>query len=127
MRTANLFFTAGLLASGLLLSSCSSSPKADAPKTDAPKTAEKAAPKEYPMKGEIMGLDAEVHVATVKHEAIEGFMSAMTMGYPVKDTAEFAKLAAGDNITATVYVDGDDMYIGNIRKAAKDAAPPAKK
>ena len=41
------------------------------------------------MRGEITGLDAGGHVATIKHEAIQGFMGAMTMGYPVKDAAEF--------------------------------------
>ena len=71
------------------------------------------------MRGEVTGLDAGGHVATIKHEDIPGFMSAMTMGYPVKDPAEFSKLAVGEPITATVYVNGDDMWVGNIQKAAK--------
>jgi Cu/Ag efflux protein CusF len=75
--------------------------------------------KEYPMRGEVTGLDAGGHVATIKHEDIPGFMSAMTMGYPVKDPTEFSKLAVGEPITATVYVKGDDMWVGNIQKAAK--------
>jgi Cu/Ag efflux protein CusF len=75
--------------------------------------------KEYQMRGEIMGLDAGGHVATIKHEEIKGFMGAMTMGYPVKDAAEFGKLAVGEPITATVYVSDDDMWIGNIQKAPK--------
>ena len=41
------------------------------------------------------------------------------MGYPVKDPAEFSKLAVGEPITATVYQNGDDFWIGNIQKAAK--------
>jgi Cu/Ag efflux protein CusF len=75
--------------------------------------------KEYQMHGQITGLDAEGHVATIKHEQIPGFMGAMTMGYPVKDTAEFSKLKVGDTINATVYVKDDDMWVGNIQKAAK--------
>lgn len=71
------------------------------------------------MRGEITGLDAGGHVATIKHEAIQGFMGAMTMGYPVKDAAEFSKLAVGEPITATVYQNGDDFWIGNIQKATK--------
>src|SRR5580692_8393210 len=75
--------------------------------------------KEFQMRGEVTGLDAGGHVATIKHEAIAGFMGAMTMGYPVKDAAEFSKLAVGEPITATVYQNGDDFWIGNIQKAAK--------
>ena len=60
--------------------------------------------KEYQLHGEILGLDAGGHVATIKHDEIKGFMGAMTMGYPVKDTSEFAKLSVGEPITATVYV-----------------------
>jgi Cu/Ag efflux protein CusF len=79
--------------------------------------------KEYQMRGEILGLDAGGHVATIKHENIPGFMGAMTMGYRVKDPAEFSKLSAGEPITATVYVTDDDMWIGNIQKAAGGAKP----
>jgi len=84
--------------------------------TDAAKT---GPAKEYPMHGEIMKLDPEGHVATIKHDDIPGFMKAMTMGYQVKDPAEFSKLKAGDAINATVYVKDDDMWVGNIQKAAK--------
>jgi len=84
----------------------------------APKAPPTAA-KEFQMRGEVTGLDAGGHVATIKHEAIPGFMGAMTMGYPVKDQAEFSKLAVGEPITATVYQNGDDFWIGNIQKAEK--------
>src|ERR1700733_13554626 len=69
-----------------------------------------AAPsKTFQMRGEVMGLDAGGHVATIKHEAIPGFMGAMTMGYQVKDPADFSKLSVGEPITATVYENGDDF------------------
>jgi protein SCO1 len=76
----------------------------------------KTPPKQYPLRGEITGLDPGGHVATIKHEEIKGFMGAMTMGYAVKDQAEFAKLAVGEPITATVYVTPDEMWVGNIQK-----------
>ena len=85
--------------------------------------APQTAAKEFQMRGEVTGLDAGGHVATIKHEAIQGFMGAMTMGYPVKDAAEFSKLAVGEPITATVYQNGDDFWIGNIQKAAGAAKP----
>jgi Cu/Ag efflux protein CusF len=76
-------------------------------------------PKQYELHGQIMGLDPDGHVATVKHGAIPGFMGAMTMGYPIKDQSEFSKLKVGEPITATVYVSGDDMWLGNIHEAEK--------
>jgi protein SCO1/2 len=78
--------------------------------------AKASSPKQYQLRGEITGLDAGGHVATIKHEEIKGFMGAMTMGYPVKDAAEFSKLSVGEPITATVYVSGDEMWVGNIQK-----------
>lgn len=85
------------------------------PKPD--NAASQAAAKEYPMRGEIRNLDPGGHVATIKHENIPGFMNAMTMGYQVKDPAEFSKLQVGEQITATVYVKGDDMWVANIKPA----------
>jgi Cu/Ag efflux protein CusF len=72
--------------------------------------------KEYQMRGVVMSVDASGHTATIKHEAIKGFMGAMTMGYPVKDAAELSKLSPGEPITATVYVKGDDFWVGNFQK-----------
>ena len=94
------------LALALLLAGCAAS-----------KTQEAAASaKQYQLRGEIMSLDPGGHVATIKHEEIKGFMGAMTMGYPIKDPAEFGKLSVGEPITATVFVSGDDMWVGNIQK-----------
>jgi protein SCO1/2 len=111
MRLTKNRIAAVCLGLALLVTACSR------PATETKKTETTAAAKQYPLRGEIMGLDAGQHVATIKHEKIEGFMGAMTMGYPVKDPAEFAKLSVGEPITATVYVSGDDMWVGNIQKA----------
>jgi len=71
--------------------------------------------KQYPMHGEIMQLDPEHQVATVKHENIEGFMHAMTMDYGFRDKKEFAKLHKGETFDATLFVQGDDYWVGNVK------------
>ncbi|HWF09515.1 MAG TPA: copper-binding protein [Bryobacteraceae bacterium] len=76
-----------------------------------------ASAKQYQLHGEIKGLDADQHVATIKHEEIPGFMGAMTMGYPIKDAGEFSRLTVGEAINATLYVKGDEMWLANIQKA----------
>jgi protein SCO1/2 len=73
----------------------------------------------YEMRGEILRLDPEHHLATIRGEKIEGWMEAMTMEYPVKDIAEFQTLREGDRIIATVFVRGTDYWIGEIRHRPK--------
>lgn len=82
-------------------------------------------PKEYALRGVVLRVDAQVRTAVVKHENIEGWMEAMTMEFPVRDAREFEKLAVGKRITATVYVAGDEYWLGNIGEApAEPAAEP---
>jgi protein SCO1/2 len=116
MFSIRIHVAAGCVASILLLAGCSSSkPPEQAQTTDQTKPADTAAAKQYPLRGVIKGLDASGHVATIDHQEIPGFMGAMTMGYPVKDQAEFDKLKVGDKITATVNVKGDDMWVGDFK------------
>lgn len=66
-------------------------------------------PKErYQLRGTVLRLNRDERVAVVKHEKIEGWMEAMTMGFPVPDAAEFSKLKEGSKIRATVCV--NDLY-----------------
>lgn len=53
--------------------------------------------------------------AFIEHEAIPGFMEAMTMMFSVNDTNEFAGIAAGDEITFRMIVTEDDHWIENVR------------
>jgi protein SCO1/2 len=115
MLSIKNLIAAGSLASLLLLAGCSSSPAPEQAKTGTAAADSGGAVKQYPMRGEIMGLDANGHVATIKHEDIPGFMGAMTMGYPVKDQAEFGQLKVGEAITATVNVKGDDMWVSDFK------------
>jgi Cu/Ag efflux protein CusF len=48
-------------------------------------------------------------------------MEAMTMEYPVKPDAEFAKLKTGAHIKATVVVEDVKYYVTEIEVAAAPA------
>ncbi len=74
--------------------------------------------REYQLAGEVVRLDVVHRVATIKHQAIKGWMEAMTMEYPVREKAEFAKLHVGDRITATVFVQDMDYWVGRIHREA---------
>ena len=78
-----------------------------------------AAVKRYPMEGDVKALDAATKTATIDAGKIGDWMEAMTMDYPVKPDAEFAKLKVGDHIQATVVVDDAKYYVTAIRIVAK--------
>ncbi|MBS1822203.1 MAG: SCO family protein [Acidobacteria bacterium] len=61
--------------------------------------------KTFPVKGRIVGTDA-THV-TLDHEAVPGFMEAMTMPYKLKDPSIVSELHPGDRITARIIVQED--------------------
>ena len=81
--------------------------------------AQKAVEKRYPMQGQVTALDATTHTATIAAGKIGDWMEAMTMEYPVKPDAEFAKLHVGDRIEATVVVGDPAYYVTEIKVASK--------
>jgi protein SCO1 len=68
--------------------------------------AEKGVEKTFPVRGTIVSTDA-THV-TLDHEAVPGFMDAMTMPYKLADPSVVSELHPGDRITATIHVDQDE-------------------
>ena len=74
----------------------------------------KPAEKRYPMEGTVKALDASAKTATIDAGKIGDWMEAMTMEYPVKPDAEFAKLHVGDHIKATVVVADLKYYVTDV-------------
>jgi protein SCO1/2 len=68
-------------------------------------TASKYPEKTFPVRGKVIATDAS-HV-TLDHEAVPGFMDAMTMPYKVKDPMALTELHPGDRITARIVVAQD--------------------
>jgi Cu/Ag efflux protein CusF len=68
----------------------------------------------YTIHGEIVSLDPEGNIAKIKHQAIEGWMGAMTMEFPVRSGQEYKALKLGDRITAAVFVQDLNFSIGEI-------------
>ncbi|MEO5923219.1 MAG: copper-binding protein [Bryobacteraceae bacterium] len=71
--------------------------------------------KSYPLTGEVARLDPDTKIATIKHQAIGDWMGAMTMDFPVKDPADFAKLSTGKPVSATVFVQGINYWVGEVK------------
>jgi Cu/Ag efflux protein CusF len=76
----------------------------------------------YELHGKVLELrPGDANAAVIEHQEIVGFMDAMTMTFPVKDPAEFAKLHQNDYINADVVSNDDGFYIENIEVVE---APP---
>jgi len=87
-----------------------------------PQTAEKR----YHLKGTIVQIDKPQMHLVIDHEAIPGFMGAMTMPYPVVDPRVLDQLTPGDQITADVVVTDSGVRLENIvvvKKSDGKSAP----
>jgi len=60
--------------------------------------------KTYPLRGKIVSTDAAKGEVTIDHQAIPGFMEAMTMPYKLRDNRILGELHPGDTVTADVLV-----------------------
>ena len=108
-RSAVLVIAAVLSILSLGLTGCRQSPLAN--------TATAFPEKTFPVRGRVVSTDA-THV-TLDHEAVPGFMEAMTMPYKLKDPSVVSELHPGDRITARIVVQQDaagfrDAELDNI-------------
>jgi protein SCO1/2 len=74
-----------------------------------------ASAKRYPFKGVVTAVDLTKPAITVSHEAIPGFMDAMTMTFGIRDDPKVvALLRPGDRIEATLVADDPSYYLVNV-------------
>ena len=85
----------------------------------------KPQPRDYTVVGQIVRVDPSTGYVTLRHEDIAGFMPAMTMPFAVRPMTLLEGREPGDLVTATLYVDGVDAWIGALTKTGHAALPPA--
>ena len=73
----------------------------------------------YTGHGVIQLFQEDGRIVVLKHEAIVGFMDAMTMGFELQDPASAKRLKVGDTVDFTLQVKGYDVLITKIAKAVK--------
>lgn len=68
--------------------------------------------KHYELDGVITAIDRAHQTLTVRHQAIAGFMPAMTMVYGLRDPKQMNQLKTGDSIHAGIQTPAkDDVYL----------------
>jgi protein SCO1/2 len=87
-------------------------------KIEAAPDADQTSVKSYDARGVVRQIAADRLKATIQHEAIPGFMSAMTMEFNVKDTNELNGISPSDEITFKLVVGGNESWIEGVRFVA---------
>ena len=70
--------------------------------------------KHYDFKGKIVVVDKPQHLLTIAHEDIKDYMPAMTMPFVVKDDWVFEIAMPGNQIGATLIVDGATSWLEDV-------------
>jgi protein SCO1/2 len=79
----------------------------------------------YTVKGVIKELQPDGKTAVIRHEAIPGYMQAMTMPFEVRDTNLLHGLNAGDTVSFKLAVTSTEGWIQDLTKIQSAVVAPA--
>ena len=81
--------------------------------------------KRFDLKGKVVAVERDKHLVTISHEAVKDFMPGMTMPFMLPDEATLGYLATGDDITATLVVNGGQSWLENVTITRQSTDPSA--
>ena len=81
--------------------------------------------KRYDLKGTVVAVEPEKHLVTLSHGAVKDFMPAMTMPFTLPDDYYLQNLAVGDEVNATLVVDGSQSWLENVAITRETTDPTA--
>jgi protein SCO1/2 len=73
----------------------------------------------FEVRGKVVAVDKRGGMVILAHEAIQGYMGAMTMGFVLKDQWAFDVLKEGQTVRATLVVQGENAWLEGIVITAK--------
>ena len=79
-----------------LIAACGAKPESNSGGTAA---------KRYPLKGKVIAVDKAAKKAKIEHEAIDGYMPAMEMDFPIHEDWVWDELVPGSEVRAELVVD----------------------
>jgi protein SCO1/2 len=77
----------------------------------------------YAARGIVRQIAADRRSVTIQHEAIAGYMAAMTMDFSLRDTNELAGLKPGDGITFQLVVRDNDDWVEQLQRRGPTGPP----
>jgi protein SCO1/2 len=66
------------------------------------------------LRGKVVAVDKNEGTVTVAHEAVQGYMGAMTMSFSLKDQWAFDVLKPGQSVSATLVIEGNHSWLEGI-------------
>ena len=81
--------------------------------------------KRFDLKGTVVSVEPDKHLVTISHEEVKDYMPAMTMPFALRDNYYLQILAAGDQINATLVVDGSQSWLENVMITRESVDPSA--
>lgn len=78
----------------------------------------------YPVKGKVVEVALPEKQLVLEHEDIPGYMPAMTMPFPVKDEALLKVAAVGDEVTASLVIQGSLYWLEDVVVTRKTTGTP---
>ena len=81
--------------------------------------------KRFDLQGKVVAVERDKHLVTISHEDIKDFMPAMTMPFTLPDEASLGYITVGDDVKATLVVDGAHSWLENvaITRESSDSSP----
>jgi len=76
----------------------------------------------FSVRGVVQEIKPGGQAAVIRHDAIPGYMEAMTMPFDVKTTNELANVRPGDEIEFQLVVTRDDSWIERLKKTGRTMA-----
>jgi protein SCO1/2 len=73
----------------------------------------------YTAHGVIQKIPADRHLVTIAHDAIPGYMPAMTMDFPVRDTNALTGLSPGDIVNFQLVLGTNDDWVQNLQRVGQ--------
>lgn len=70
--------------------------------------------KRYELKGKVVAVEKDKRLVTISHEDIKGYMPGMVMPFTVKEDGPLEILVIGDQVQATLVVDGATSWIEDV-------------
>jgi protein SCO1/2 len=72
--------------------------------------------RQYELQGQILGIERSRNEVLIKHDAIKGFMPAMTMPFTVMDAELLSGKQPGDLVTATLVVSDTNAHLSSLTR-----------